>query len=128
MHLMVYTCRLLLTALYCHAGSGLQPVVMSEEEEDQEEEATVRLMLVVLNEGAIKGFHEQVLATMHPSQKCIMPSGHSGHSTYRPLSVHTSYTVQTACMKHTHWAHTSADLVSIHRERKRDNASASQQV
>lgn len=33
----------------------------SEEEDDQEVEAPVKLMLIVLNEDAIQGFHEQVV-------------------------------------------------------------------
>ena len=43
----------------------------SEEEDDQEEEAPVRLMLVVLNEDAIQGFHNQVLVFFHASCTCI---------------------------------------------------------
>ena len=43
----------------------------SEEEDDQEEEAPVKLMLVVLNEDAIQGFHEQVLVFMHAHRTCI---------------------------------------------------------
>ena len=32
----------------------------SEEEEEQEEEAAVKLMLIVLSQEAVQGFHEQV--------------------------------------------------------------------
>lgn len=50
----------------------MQPVAIPEEdeEEDQEQEAIVKLMLIVLGEEAIKGFHQQVIATMHASQTC----------------------------------------------------------
>lgn len=53
------------------SGSALQPVMTSEEEDEQEEEAPATLMLIVLNEDAIRGFHEQVLAFMHASCACI---------------------------------------------------------
>ena len=54
-----------------HSGSALQPVMTPEEEEDQEEEAPVALMLIVLNEDAIRGFHEQVHACTHASCICV---------------------------------------------------------
>ena len=43
----------------------------SEEEDEQEEETPVKLMLIVLNEDAIQGFHAQVLVFMHASCICI---------------------------------------------------------
>ena len=43
----------------------------SEEEDEQEEETLVKLMLIVLNEDAIQGFHAQVLVFMHASCICI---------------------------------------------------------
>ncbi|KAL3159433.1 hypothetical protein ABBQ38_009860 [Trebouxia sp. C0009 RCD-2024] len=43
-------------------GIGMQPVAIPEEDEEveQEQEAIVKLMLIVLGEEAIKGFHQQV--------------------------------------------------------------------
>ena len=69
-----------------YAGSGIQPVAIPEEdeEEDQEEEATVKLMLIVLGEDAIKGFHQQVIATMHPSHTC-------SQQTYRAQCMHARH-------------------------------------
>ena len=37
--------------------------MMSEEEEELQEEATVKLMLIVLSQEAIEGFHQQVLSS-----------------------------------------------------------------
>ena len=55
-------------AVCCDPGSSLQPVMTSEEEDDQEAEAPVKLMLIVLSEAAIQGFHEQVIKEQGGSQ------------------------------------------------------------
>lgn len=51
----------------------MQPVAIPEEDEEveQEQEAIVKLMLIVLGEEAIKGFHQQVIDIMHAPQTCI---------------------------------------------------------
>lgn len=38
--------------------------MVSEEEEEREEEAAVKLMLIVLSQEAVQGFHEQVPASV----------------------------------------------------------------
>ncbi len=62
------------------AGNGLADATEpSEDEEDQEEEAQVKLMLVVLSQDAIMGFHQQVSVpcqmqhvTVHTSDACSL--------------------------------------------------------
>ena len=71
----------------------------SEEEEDQEEEAPVKLMLIVLNEDAIQGFHEQVLVSTHASPASSRISTLLSTSQMQYI-VHM---VSATCVQHAYW-------------------------